>query len=128
MIRRPPRATRTDTLFPYTTLFRSEDQRVDRGADVVGGPEVVSERDGRRPGAEKGQKKPRRVAKDLSNHFYLSGGRRRCRRRWQDAGRVHDAPAPPGRAAPLLQLQANRMGPPLAPQRPPPPPSTEKPP
>src|SRR3546814_13764880 len=25
MIRRPPRSTRTDTLFPYTTLFRSED-------------------------------------------------------------------------------------------------------
>src|SRR3546814_6887559 len=25
MIRRPPRATRTDTLFPYTTLFRSID-------------------------------------------------------------------------------------------------------
>src|SRR3546814_7920763 len=25
MIRRPPRATRTDTLFPYTTLFRSPD-------------------------------------------------------------------------------------------------------
>src|SRR3546814_11265157 len=24
MIRRPPRATRTDTLFPYTTLFRSD--------------------------------------------------------------------------------------------------------
>src|SRR3546814_10786852 len=24
MIRRPPRATRTDTLFPYTTLFRSQ--------------------------------------------------------------------------------------------------------
>src|SRR3546814_5431766 len=27
MIRRPPRATRTDTLFPYTTLFRSEVER-----------------------------------------------------------------------------------------------------
>src|SRR3546814_1541896 len=26
MIRRPPRSTRTDTLFPYTTLFRSLDQ------------------------------------------------------------------------------------------------------
>src|SRR3546814_19535378 len=26
MIRRPPRSTRTDTLFPYTTLFRSSDQ------------------------------------------------------------------------------------------------------
>src|SRR3546814_3114391 len=30
MIRRPPRSTRTDTLFPYTTLFRSQqtDQNV----------------------------------------------------------------------------------------------------
>src|SRR3546814_16186925 len=28
MIRRPPRSTRTDTLFPYTTLFRSD--HVDR--------------------------------------------------------------------------------------------------
>src|SRR3546814_4329151 len=27
MIRRPPRSTRTDTLFPYTTLFRSRDRR-----------------------------------------------------------------------------------------------------
>src|SRR3546814_9899277 len=27
MIRRPPRATRTDTLFPYTTLFRSRPRR-----------------------------------------------------------------------------------------------------
>src|SRR3546814_140275 len=27
MIRRPPRSTRTDTLLPYTTLFRSHDER-----------------------------------------------------------------------------------------------------
>src|SRR3546814_5694284 len=27
MIRRPPRSTRTDTLFPYTTLFRSAGQQ-----------------------------------------------------------------------------------------------------
>src|SRR3546814_5020027 len=26
MIRRPPRSTRTDTLFPYTTLFRSSQE------------------------------------------------------------------------------------------------------
>src|SRR3546814_2264435 len=26
MIRRPPRSTRTDTLFPYTTLFRSQEK------------------------------------------------------------------------------------------------------
>src|SRR3546814_19629208 len=28
MIRRPPRSTRTDTLFPYTTLFRSDEELV----------------------------------------------------------------------------------------------------
>src|SRR3546814_12285422 len=33
MIRRPPRSTRTDTLFPYTTLFRSIVSRF-----VAGGP------------------------------------------------------------------------------------------
>src|SRR3546814_20053564 len=34
MIRRPPRSTRTDTLFPYTTLFRSlrPAARLDRAA------------------------------------------------------------------------------------------------
>src|SRR3546814_15982688 len=38
MIRRPPRSTRTDTLFPYTTLFRSEmmtlvQEKLKAGAD-----------------------------------------------------------------------------------------------
>src|SRR3546814_14278319 len=32
MIRRPPRSTRTDTLFPYTTLFRSTQAPLDRFA------------------------------------------------------------------------------------------------
>src|SRR3546814_4148370 len=32
MIRRPPRSTRTDTLFPYTTLFRSA-RRAHRAGD-----------------------------------------------------------------------------------------------
>src|SRR3546814_18031285 len=31
MILRPPRSTRTDTLFPYTTLFRSHQRPVDDG-------------------------------------------------------------------------------------------------
>src|SRR3546814_10206947 len=36
MIRRPPRSTRTDTLFPYTTLFRSPRERQhDRPTDVA---------------------------------------------------------------------------------------------
>src|SRR3546814_6610701 len=39
MIRRPPRSTRTDTLFPYTTLFRSTP-----GSGVTDDPvEIVSE-------------------------------------------------------------------------------------
>src|SRR3546814_10445024 len=34
MIRRPPRSTRTDTLFPYTTLFRSlREMREEVGTD-----------------------------------------------------------------------------------------------
>src|SRR3546814_6832623 len=36
MIRRPPRSTRTDTLFPYTTLFRSDEGRVAISALAVG--------------------------------------------------------------------------------------------
>src|SRR3546814_17476967 len=39
MIRRPPRSTRTDTLFPYTTLFRSnfDSQQPSTGASDVTG-------------------------------------------------------------------------------------------
>src|SRR3546814_5393536 len=37
MIRRPPRSTRTDTLFPYTTLFRSGDQDVSLARQLPGG-------------------------------------------------------------------------------------------
>src|SRR3546814_15122401 len=33
MIRRPPRSTRTDTLFPYTTLFRSRNRAGPGGVD-----------------------------------------------------------------------------------------------
>src|SRR3546814_4196756 len=35
MIRRPPRSTRTDTLFPYTTLFRSVELVGHRRGEVV---------------------------------------------------------------------------------------------
>src|SRR3546814_19521246 len=37
MIRRPPRSTRTDTLFPYTTLFRSLRTRGLRDRDRLAG-------------------------------------------------------------------------------------------
>src|SRR3546814_13659977 len=52
MIRRPPRSTRTDTLFPYTTLFRSVDlvghfivthaeQRLELGIQTGAGRESI---------------------------------------------------------------------------------------
>src|SRR3546814_4920694 len=37
MIRRPPRSTRTDTLFPYTTLFRSRKEPEVFGSGAPGG-------------------------------------------------------------------------------------------
>src|SRR3546814_13194243 len=52
MIRRPPRSTRTDTLFPYTTLFRS--------AGTVGG---VLQR-----GGVGGGRHPSRVAARYAGH------------------------------------------------------------
>src|SRR3546814_7250685 len=54
MIRRPPRSTRTDTLFPYTTLFRSS---MWEGTDILFSPPVsrFSDRPGRgvRPRAKR---------------------------------------------------------------------------
>src|SRR3546814_6044457 len=43
MIRRPPRSTRTDTLFPYTTLFRSFDTD-DAVIDVTGTVNFANEK------------------------------------------------------------------------------------
>src|SRR3546814_19535625 len=55
MIRRPPRSTRTDTLFPYTTLFRSPQigatagehdmQATQAFIETQGGPEVIDWRE-----------------------------------------------------------------------------------
>src|SRR3546814_18950279 len=43
MIRRPPRSTRTDTLFPYTTLFRSDDLgEFHHEVNAVAGAEIVA--------------------------------------------------------------------------------------
>src|SRR3546814_14870779 len=50
MIRRPPRSTRTDTLFPYTTLFRSPDRGragVSAGASRRGAAQLGVRRDTR---------------------------------------------------------------------------------
>src|SRR3546814_18578027 len=41
MIRRPPRSTRTDTLFPYTTLFRSDEDVDQPLRPVQPAPQIV---------------------------------------------------------------------------------------
>src|SRR3546814_4278440 len=41
MIRRPPRSTRTDTLFPYTTLFRSPKIKIEVVCDDDLAPRVI---------------------------------------------------------------------------------------
>src|SRR3546814_20826457 len=53
MIRRPPRSTRTDTLFPYTTLFRSA---VDGMPDMTAGAPKVAKTSNRgsKPGERRG--------------------------------------------------------------------------
>src|SRR3546814_13337931 len=44
MIRRPPRSTRTDTLFPYTTLFRSDRRRIGLAPTLESAPVYKCER------------------------------------------------------------------------------------
>src|SRR3546814_18043630 len=52
MIRRPPRSTRTDTLFPYTTLFRSA--RIKLG-EIAKGMDPADDRQRERDGLTIGQ-------------------------------------------------------------------------
>src|SRR3546814_653875 len=63
MIRRPPRSTRTDTLFPYTTLFRALGQRLRQvqgeGSARARGPQPVDWRNDSDQGLEKAGLQPR---------------------------------------------------------------------
>src|SRR3546814_20651832 len=54
MIRRPPRSTRTDTLFPYTTLFRSRrGRRYENLYSRHDARAAAGHRLGRRPGGDR---------------------------------------------------------------------------
>src|SRR3546814_8348057 len=74
MIRRPPGSTRTDTLFPYTTLFRSF-------------PEALNERQTAIFGREPARPRDRHRAADL--HFL------RRLRSWRDGASDGDHARPP---------------------------------
>src|SRR3546814_9358144 len=86
MIRRPPRSTRTDTLFPYTTLFRS----------------VVGERDGLLLGLEAEQRRDRAEG-FLAGHLHLRG-------HVGQHGRLVEGPATLVAGAAEHHLRALRLG------------------
>src|SRR3546814_3098067 len=86
MIRRPPRSTRTDTLFPYTTLFRSQQQEIEhRQADVgdLFGDEKLQPRDWRDIEVDDG-------AELLLAHHAECGQHRRDQHQQQGDYRGHD--------------------------------------
>src|SRR3546814_4982659 len=76
MIRRPPRSTRTDTLFPYTTLFRSlcDRYRAAESAHAIDRKRL----DQRREHGWRGEQDRRFALEDRSSRAGLS-----CRRRGQ---------------------------------------------
>src|SRR3546814_10787624 len=76
MLRRPPRSTRTDTLFPYTTLFRSGgyvDHPNDRGGPTnFGITQAVARANGY---LGEMRKLPRETAKAFYRAIYWAGPR-----------------------------------------------------
>src|SRR3546814_14847152 len=66
MIRRPPRSTRTDTLFPYTTLFRTREiggrghrgEQIEVASRQVAGVVVALEAVERRQADQRGERRP----------------------------------------------------------------------
>src|SRR3546814_3597165 len=74
MIRRPPRSTRTDTLFPYTTLFRSQARRPQIRPRPIAAQTVGCGRGGRRRRPEIG---PPANHSFLAVHCKLLGRRER---------------------------------------------------
>src|SRR3546814_11722123 len=73
MIRRPPRSTRTDTLFPYTTLFRS---RSKAALAVVGS----AARRHAPPRRTFGRNRPARGARQANRHADVCGPDRKPQR------------------------------------------------
>src|SRR3546814_7228522 len=97
MIRQPPRSTRTDTLFPYTTLFRSEEhcsakiacglkslldgrQTVERGEFVEHEPGAQTVRPRHRHEARDGQVRPERQERTVQLQVLIIGGDRKSTR------------------------------------------------
>src|SRR3546814_18963460 len=74
MLRRPPRSTRTDTLFPYTTLFRSVGGDLDRAVRDASRQEIRP--DARTAGADRADRsRPRRAESACAGAAAADDGR-----------------------------------------------------
>src|SRR3546814_15288299 len=78
MIRRPPRSTRTDTLFPYTTLFRSAVPEAEDAHGRAGAGPLLA--DVEQPGEqhEQHEEVEQLVERRVVEHHALAAARRRC--------------------------------------------------
>src|SRR3546814_12063077 len=108
MIRRPPRSTRTDTLFPYTTLFRSRpaieaDDAL--GAEPAAVPDCGAARRDR--GGDRRGLRPRADTDQLSDRRPARAGNRAARDRLEQRG--PDARAS-GRPPAAPRLDGERLG------------------
>src|SRR3546814_303747 len=74
MIRRPPRSTRTDTLFPYTTLFRPVAGLSSRTPRRQGGVEPDGRCAGEAEGGSRGSPLDRKIAGPRAAAFGGTGG------------------------------------------------------
>src|SRR3546814_11406116 len=86
MIRRPPRSTLTDTLFPYTTLFRSERRLIEEAPQLLVAVVIVEASTGEQHRAvEQLLLETRFVGNDrfLNDRTILTDSRRR--NRWEAA-------------------------------------------
>src|SRR3546814_14562826 len=108
MILRPPRATRTDTLYPYTTLFRSPRRAF---GDVKIGVEIAQLADDRGPrgvAAQRGDEQLEQIRRGRIGGDHLAGPRTdQPRDLVADAARRLDpalVPAPDQPLAPLPEI------------------------
>src|SRR3546814_13599078 len=117
MIRRPPRSTRTDTLFPYTTLFRSAIDVVKLGLLVGAAPLRLQRPDrgaehGNRQTADEDSQRASVQARDRARlgaqHHRL--GRDLARLRRGEVGGVVLAPGPFLRATPSVRSIRTPIG------------------